>query len=83
MVTLNKKKLFQIENLIEKFDPVIIFVQECDIADDYDIKLLNIKGYTTEMDKTSSIITRQEYLLMLKIKPVQQEELILKNQKMK
>ena len=49
MVTLNKKKLFQIENLIEKFDPVIIFVQECDIADDYDIKLLNIKGYTTEM----------------------------------
>jgi hypothetical protein len=49
MVTLNKKNIFQIENLIEKFDRVIIFVQECDIADDYDIKLLNIKRYTTEM----------------------------------
>jgi hypothetical protein len=30
----NKEKLFQIENLIEKFDPAIIFVQECDIAND-------------------------------------------------
>ena len=51
-ISLNKKKLFQIETLVEKFDPIIIFIQECNIKENYNTELLKIKGYKIELSQT-------------------------------
>ena len=51
-ISLNKLKIYQIENLVQKYDPIIIFIQECNIKSNCDLNLLKIKGYRIEVSQT-------------------------------
>ena len=51
-ISLGKQKIYQIENLIVKYDPIIIFIQECNIKKNFDLNLLKIKGYKIEISQT-------------------------------
>ena len=55
-------KVQYVKDMLQTHDMDIIFLQETEIKMDYDVKLLNIRGYTLESSKSKNMMQTVAYI---------------------